>query len=122
MSPTLDDILSSSISLLGASKGNLQLYDRDAGCLRIAVQVGFHQQFLELFREVRINTGCVCGDAFRSGNRFVLENVFEDKKFPNLAPLFRAEGLIAVQSTPLQDTAGEFYGVVSTQATLSQPG
>ena len=114
MNLTVDEILKNSIDALGAIKGSLQLYDKQQDCLLIAAHVGFQPEFLDHFREVRKGPSCVCATALDRGSRFVLENVFHDRNFPDLARLFAAEGLTAVQSTPIFDPSGSLYGMVST--------
>jgi hypothetical protein len=114
MTLTVDEILTCSIDLLGATKGNLQLYDKQQDCLRIAANVGFQPEFLDHFREVRKGPSCVCAAALDHGSRLIVENVYQDRNFPALGPLFAAEGLTAVQSTPIFDPSGSLFGMVST--------
>jgi len=111
---TIHEILTCSIDLLRASKGNLQLYDKQQDCLRIAAYVGFQPEFLDHFREVRKGPSCVCAAALDHGSRLIVENVYQDRNFPALAPLFAAEGLTAVQSTPIFHPTGSLFGMIST--------
>lgn len=48
----LDEMLTATIELLGADRGNVQMLDAQRGVLLIAAQHGFKQDFLDFFREV----------------------------------------------------------------------
>src|SRR5262249_19428117 len=49
----LDSILDTAIAVSGADKGNVQLFDRESGALKIEVQRGFDRPFLEFSAIVR---------------------------------------------------------------------
>jgi GAF domain-containing protein len=107
----LHEVLRASMTLLSADKGTLQLSD-EAG-LSVVAHMGFHSDFLEHFRLVS-HHACACGLAFVRRQRVIIADVFTDGRFREIAPLFAAEGLSAVQSTPLLDSLGQPFGVVST--------
>lgn len=77
----LQAILDATIATMGADKGNIQLLDRSSGCLRLAVQRGFHQPFLEFFAEVRPEEAARCGQAFHCAGRVVVEDVERSEIF-----------------------------------------
>src|SRR5262245_1801728 len=52
----LEQIVAAAISLVGADKGNLQLFDRDTGTLAIRAQQGFEEPFLTFFAKVSDHT------------------------------------------------------------------
>jgi len=108
----LQQALDASIAAQGASKGNIQLLDRD-GVLRIVVQRGLGQDFLEHFECVRADGSSVCARSFRSGSPLVIRDVYEDPAFaPHLA-VAKSSGFRAVQSIPLLSRAGGVIGMLS---------
>ena len=64
---TLDDglkeMLSATIKLLGADKGNVQLLDAERQVLTIQAQHGFEKEFLDFFRHVSAVDDTACGRA-----------------------------------------------------------
>src|SRR5262249_53077955 len=48
----LEQMLNAAIELMGADKGNIQLFDDERGVLTIAAHRGFDRDFLECFKEV----------------------------------------------------------------------
>jgi PAS domain S-box-containing protein len=110
----LDEILAATIELLGADKGNVQLFDATRGVLTIAAHRGFEQPFLDFFREVSADEGAACGRALRSGQRIIIEDVETDEPFTPLRPIAREAGYRAVQSTPLIGPDGKPLGMIST--------
>jgi PAS domain S-box-containing protein len=115
---TLEDglqrILDAAIELLGAERGNVQLWDSESDSLRIAAQRGFEPEFLEHFREVRAGHPSVCGQASRDARRSVVGDVEAEPRLAVTVPVFRAAGVRAVQSTPLRHWDGTPIGMVST--------
>ena len=110
----LQEILTASIELLGADKGNVQLLDSERGVLQIAAQRGFGQDFLEFFREVSAEEGSACGKALRCGERIVIDDVEADPDYAPCRPIARASGFRSVQSTPLIGKGGKCVGMLST--------
>ena len=115
---TLEDglqlILDAAIELLGAERGNVQLWDSGSDCLRIAAQRGFQPEFLEHFRDIRPGHPSVCGQASRDAVRSVVGDVEAESRLAVTLPVFRAAGVRAVQSTPLRHWDGTPIGMVST--------
>ena len=109
----LQDMLHATIELLGADKGNVQMVSQD-GTLSIVAQQGFEEEFLEFFREVRVDDDSCCGRAFRSGRRSVISDVESDPLFAPYREVARQAGYRAVQSTPLVSRTGEVLGILST--------
>ena len=110
----LQEILTASIELLGADKGNVQLLDSKRAVLKIAAQQGFSQDFPDFFQEVAAADGSACGRALRSGKRVTIDDIEADPEFAPFRPIARASGIRAVQSTPLIDRTGKLLGVLST--------
>jgi signal transduction histidine kinase/CheY-like chemotaxis protein len=116
----LASILGAAISVTGADKGNIQLFDPKSGSLVIVAHHGFEEPFLNFFAGVRDDISA-CGTALRSGRRVVVEDVTQSEIFagrPSLDVLLEA-GVRAVQSTRLVNSAGNLLGMISTH--FAQP-
>jgi signal transduction histidine kinase/ActR/RegA family two-component response regulator len=111
----LQDVLEGSIEFLNADKGIVQLYDEHDGVLRIAAQVGFNDEFLELFKSVPPGFS-VYGVALDLRERVIVEDAFADERFAALAPVYASHDVIAVQSTPLMGSGGTPVGILSTHS------
>jgi signal transduction histidine kinase/CheY-like chemotaxis protein len=113
---SLEAILQAAIAITGADKGNIQLFEPDSGCLKIAAQSGFEKPFLDFFAEVRLQEPAVSARVLQSGDRVVVEDVTQSEGFagrPFLDQL-RNAGVRAIQSTPLVSSTGKTLGVLST--------
>ncbi len=110
----LNDILQVAIRLLGADKGNVQLFDASRDVLVIAAHQGFEQPFLDCFKEVSAEHETCCGRALRSGRRMFMEDVGADEGFAPFRAVASAAGFRAVQSTPLVGRDGRPLGMLST--------
>ena len=116
----LKDVLNVSIEITGADKGNIQLVDQESRGLKIVVQNGFEESFLEFFSEV-IEEDSACGVALKSGQRTLVEDVTESEIYankPSLEVMLEA-GIRSVQSLPLLTSSGKILGVISTH--FSEP-
>jgi len=109
----LDDGLEDALSLLRADRGNVQIVDTDSGCLRIAAQAGFSDEFLEYFAIVN-DDGSACGRAAHQLAQTVIVDVNTDPGFAPHREIAAASGFRAVHSTPLVDLHGHLVGVLST--------
>jgi hypothetical protein len=101
------------LSLAGADQGNVQLADPVSGALKIVVQHGFDEAFLDHFAVVDDDSSA-CGRAARNGTQLVINDVISDPGFEPHRDVAAASGFRAVQSTPLTDGTGQVLGVVST--------
>jgi GAF domain-containing protein len=110
----LEQLLSTSLALTGASLGNVQLIDWKTGNLSIAAQRGFDDDFLGVFRVVGAGHGSACGRAVRMRAAIVVADVMRDAEFAPYRDIALASGFRAVQSTPMLSSSGAFLGVVST--------
>jgi len=111
----LTEVLDAAISLTRAAMGNIQLLNPATGTLRIAVQRGFRQPFLDFFACVD-DGQAACGTALQRAERIVVEEVAESAIFagtPALDVLLDA-GARAVQSTPIFDGSGRVRAMLST--------
>jgi len=112
-SDLLHDILAAAIEITGARMGNIQLVE--GGTLRIAVQQGLPQQFLEFFEDAE-RQQAACYAALERRERVIVEDVTTSPIFagtPTLDVLLAA-GARAVQSTPLVSRSGRTLGMLST--------
>jgi PAS domain S-box-containing protein len=110
----LDEILAGAIELLGADMGAIRIWDSARSMIRIEAHRGFTCEYLDLFRKITAETNSLCGQALRSGERMVIEDVEEDTRFAPFRPLARAAGYRALQSTPILSREGEPLGVLGT--------
>jgi signal transduction histidine kinase/ActR/RegA family two-component response regulator len=112
----LQAAVDAAVSLSGADKGTLQLYDAQTMALQIASQRGFKGAFLDFFKIVRRGAPGSCEGALHSRDRVIVEDVTRSPLFagtPAAAVMARAR-VRAVQSTPLVATDGRLLGVCST--------
>ena len=109
----LNDVLDTAIAMVGAAKGNVQLYDASDDTLRIIAHRGFNEEFLEYFKSVPLGYSC-CGAAMAGRERVIVEDVFTDPRFNDLAEVYARHGFVAVQSTPLFTSDGRLLGMFST--------
>lgn len=113
LQPLLQEALDTSIRLVGADFGNIQLYSQQTGALEIVAQHGFDQASLHYFS--RVDAGhAACGRAVQYGARVVIEDVEADADFAPHRAIAAASGFRAVQSAPLRNRAGELLGLFST--------
>jgi GAF domain-containing protein len=109
----LDRALTGALRAMHATHGNIQLADPVTGALRIVVQQGFNQEFLDYFGAVS-DTASACGRAAIEGSQVVIPDVRCDPGFEPHRGIAAAAGFRAVQSTPLTDRSGQLRGVLST--------
>jgi GAF domain-containing protein len=112
----LKPILDAALAATGAPMGNIQLFDRREGVLKIKAQRGFQQPFLDFFAIVGDGPGASCGAALCEARRVVIHDVTISPIFrgtPSLPILIEA-GVQAVQSTPLLGPSGQVLGILST--------
>jgi two-component system CheB/CheR fusion protein len=109
----LEEILQSSIRLMRADFGDVQLYDAERKVLRLVALHGFDEPFVETFRVVGADDDTACGRAIRTGKRVIIEDLEQDELF---APYREAAAVEyrSVQATPLFDRDGGLLGMLST--------
>jgi PAS domain S-box-containing protein len=111
----LQEVLSSTIELLGADFGTIQLYDPETRSLHIAAQQGFGVGFLEYFRDVTIDTDSTSARVLNEGTPIVIEDVTLDAEFVLHRHIAASAGFRAVQLLPLTErSSGCLIGVLST--------
>jgi PAS domain S-box-containing protein len=109
----LEEILQSSIRLMRADFGDVQVYDAERKVLRLVALQGFDKRLVETFRNVGADDDTACGRAIRTGKRVIIEDLEQDELF---APYREAAAVEyrSAQSTPLYDRDGALLGVLST--------
>ncbi|MGY3478391.1 GAF domain-containing protein [Bradyrhizobium ottawaense] len=110
----LNFALAEGLRLSEAELGNIQLMDWDAGCLEIASQHGFGDEFLTFFKKVTIGGGSACARALRGREPIIIEDVMSDFAFASCRTIACNAGFRAVQSTPMVSSSGAFIGILST--------
>src|SRR5215472_11174498 len=110
----LECLLAGCLELTGTVLGNVQVMDWKTGCLAIAAQRGFNEEFLRVFRCVKADSGSACGRAIKDRGSVVIEDVLLDREFAPYRTIALEAGFRAVQSTPLISSSGAFLGVLST--------
>jgi hypothetical protein len=111
---SLLQVLDQAMKLDGATKGNVQLVDRELGRLQMVVQRGFDIPFLQLFEFVRPDDPTCCARAFRYQRRVLIPDVAEDLLSGPYLSICRDNNFQAAQSTPIIGEDGLVKGVFST--------
>lgn len=110
----IDRLLEEARMLTGAPCGNLQMMNWKSGCLEIAAEYGFEQEFLTYFAKVDASDATCCGRALQARSQTFLENV-ETDPFPQGARMVMLRaGARSCQSTPMITSSGAFVGILST--------
>jgi PAS domain S-box-containing protein len=109
------EIVDAAIAVTAADLGNIQLFDRGSGTLKIVANRGFEASFLEFFNSVHEGQAA-CGTAMSSGKRVIIEDVAASPVFAGTPALevMLVAGARAVQSTPLTSRSGRLVGMLST--------
>jgi PAS domain S-box-containing protein len=110
----LKEVLSATISLLGAAMGSIQLYRPQTQTLEIVAQQGFSEEFLAHFRFLKCDDSTTSGRAAKDGTRIIVQDAYLDPAFAAGRPLLDSVGIRAWQSTPLFGRDEQLLGVLST--------
>jgi two-component sensor histidine kinase len=110
----LDEILAGAMELLGADMGAIRIWDSARGSLRIEAHRGFTCEYIDLFRQIPVESTPPCEYVLRSGERMVVEDVEQDYWFAPFRPLARAAGYRALQSIRKLSREGTPLGVLGT--------
>jgi PAS domain S-box-containing protein len=118
MGECLQRTIEAAITIVGADKGNIQVFDATANSLVIAAHRGFAEPFLTFFKHVRDHASS-CAAAMQANNQVIIEDVLNSEIFvgqQSQAVLIDA-GVRAVVSTPLMSSNGNLVGMISTYYT-----
>ncbi len=107
--------IDAAITIVGADKGNIQLFEAGSNSLVIAAHSGFAEPFLTFFKQVRDDV-TACGAAMRTRNQVIVEDVLESDIFVGceLRAVLINAGVRAVVFTPLLSSDGTSMGMIST--------
>jgi hypothetical protein len=109
----LAGVLDRAMQATGAEFGDVQIFDRQAGWLRLAGHRGLPARFVSRFEVVRPEYDTtVCARAFRQARPQFVGDVLEDAPFAPYLGIAAEVGFRAVQSIPLTANGG-VAGVVS---------
>jgi GAF domain-containing protein len=122
LGPDLTAVLDIAIGLTGADMGTLQRFDDDADCLELVASRGFSNDLLRFFDVVRRDTNSSCAAALTRRMRVFVEDISTSYLFVGTRELdiLSADGVAAVQSTPLISSNGRLWGVISTHFRQTQ--
>lgn len=109
----LEEILSATIALIGATKGNIQLLDRDRGVLTIATHRGFDRDFLETFKQVSTVDDSACGRALRLRRPVIIQDTETEPSYSRFRAAARTAGYRAVVSVPIMGRDELPVGMIS---------
>ncbi len=110
----LTDILDTTIELLRADFGHIQLYDPDRRILRLAVERGFEDEILRRIAEIDAGNTSASGIALSRNQQVTIEDVAVGPAYQEVQEIARLAGFRAVQCTPLFTTSGKLVGMLST--------
>jgi DNA-binding NarL/FixJ family response regulator len=112
---SISEFLESVMDATRADFGNVQLFDPTNRVLRIVAQQGFEAEFLNYFDTVTCDQSYACSTAMSARPRMVVADVASEPLFSSdsRGVLLRAN-VQSVQSTPLIDSKGRLFGMVST--------
>ena len=111
---TLDWLLGQSLELACADFGNVQIMNWKVGYLEIKAQRGFHEEFLNFFKRVRLMDASACARTLLTRDSVIIEDIVVDRDYAPCLEVVQRAGVRAVQSTPLVSSSGALVGVVST--------
>ena len=101
-------------SLMGSDAASIQIFDDEAGKLRLLAHQGFHKDSAAFWESVRADTGSSCGRALKAGARILVSDMNTFDGDPADVDAYRRSGLLSVQSTPLCARGGHIVGMLST--------
>jgi len=111
----LQMIVDAAIAITAADMGNIKLFDRQSGVLKIVASRGFERPFLEFFDRVLAEPGPFT-EALCNLERVVVDDLAASPIFARTPALdvLRTAGVRAFQRTPLVNRAGLLLGMLST--------
>lgn len=112
----LDNILATAAAISGTDKGMLHLYDSSSDALKLVAALGLPARFVEFLATVERGDPAACGEAYKTGQRVLIEDVSTSAVFAGQLSreVLLDAGVRAVQSTPLVSGTGKIVGMVTT--------
>jgi PAS domain S-box-containing protein len=108
-------ILDSSMEIVGATMGDVQIYDAPNQTTKILAHRGFTQDYIDRLQGVPLDDDSPCGRAMASGTRVIVEEMRDYSQSVRVRAMASEAGYRAMQCTPLVSRNGELLGIVSTQ-------
>jgi PAS domain S-box-containing protein len=108
-------ILHGSMEIVGASMGDVQIYDAPNQTMKILAHRGFAQEFIDRLQKLPLDHDSPCGRAMASGTRIIVEEMRDYSASATVGAMASEAGFRAMQCTPLVSRNGELLGIVSTQ-------
>ena len=115
LKPAMELILDGSMEIVGATMGDVQIYDALNQSMKIVAHRGFTQEYIECLDKLPLDPESPCGRAMESGSRVIVEDI---ESYPNslhLRAMAAEAGYRGMQCTPLVSRNRELLGIVSTQ-------
>jgi two-component sensor histidine kinase len=111
----LDAVIDAAMAITVADKGNVQLVASNSDTLTITVQRGFEDAFLNFFADVRNDDPSACGQAMRSDDRVIVEDVMNNEIFVGQASqqVLIDAGVRGVISVLLKSSKKTLMGMIS---------
>ena len=111
----LQRTIDAAIAIVGADKGNIQIFDDRSNSLIIAAHRGFTEPFLTFFKHVG-DDATVCAAAMETKGQVIVEDVLHSEIFvgQQSQEVLIGAGVRAVISTPLMSSNGTLMGMIST--------
>ncbi len=116
---TVDDVLTkaldASVTISGATKGYIQLFDTKSGTLKVRARRGFTLPFPKFFDNVAIGEASTCSKALEDRQPWVVEDITNSKLFEGQrsCKILLKAGVRAVESRPLISSEGMVLGMIS---------
>ena len=108
-------ILDSSMEIVGATMGDVQIYDAPNQTTKILAHRGFTQEYIDRLQGVPLDDDSPCGRAIASGTRVIVEEMRDYSQSVRVRAMAAEARYRAMQCTPLVSRNGELLGIVSTQ-------
>jgi signal transduction histidine kinase len=111
-----EQILDAAITITQSDFASMQMLGGAGDELRLLAWRGFHPRSALFWQLVHIDSGTSCGQALRTGKRFIISDCESHEPVAGTPDLeeYRRSGIRAVQSTPLSSRTGQLVGVLST--------
>ena len=115
LKPAMELILDGSMEIVGATMGDILIYDSFSQTMNILAHRGFTEEFITRLEKLPVDPDAPCSLAMASGNRVIVEDMESYPKAPCIRAMASEAGYRGMQCTPLISRDGELLGIVSSQ-------
>lgn len=112
LADVLHDLLRTSVALVGARLGTVQLLRPD-GKLGLVGEVGFGTDIANKFSVVSLEDCSTCAVALKRRSRVIVQNLHTDSDFTEIAAALYSRGAVTAVSTPICDKTGNVLAMFS---------